>query len=130
MSGRPEHLGSHVSTALDFRGNMQQRYLQENLQNMYWKSAVDPQGQEGWEMDLKGKKIGVAVTGSFCTFEKMFQELQRLTEEGAEVYPVFSKAAQETDSRFGRAEDFLQRTAEITGKTPIVSIAGAEPTVN
>ncbi len=78
-------------------------------------------------MELKGKKIGVAITGSFCTFEKMFQELQKLTEEGAEVYPVFSKAAQETDSRFGRSGEFLQRAAEITGKTPIVTITEAEP---
>lgn len=78
-------------------------------------------------MELKGKKIGVAVTGSFCTFEKMFRELEVLTEQGAEVYPIFSKASQETDSRFGRAEDFLQKAARITGKDPVVTVAQAEP---
>ena len=29
-------------------------------------------------MELKGKKIGVALTGSFCTYKKVFQELEKL----------------------------------------------------
>lgn len=78
-------------------------------------------------MVLKGKKIGVAFTGSFCTYSKIFPELERLVEEGAEVCTIFSEASQTIDSRFGRAEDFLKRTEEITGKPPILTIETAEP---
>ena len=45
-------------------------------------------------MDIKGKKIGIALTGSFCTFEKMFTELQNLKEAGADIYPIMSDASQ------------------------------------
>ena len=66
-------------------------------------------------MSLKGKTIGVAFTGSFCTFDKAFTELQKLTEEGALVQTIFSDAAASIDSRFGRAETFVQKAEEITG---------------
>lgn len=66
-------------------------------------------------MKLRGKKIGVALTGSFCTFEKAFAQLRKLKEEGAEIVTIFSDAAQRTDSRFGRAEEFMKEAEEITG---------------
>ena len=40
-------------------------------------------------MKLKGKKIGVALTGSFCTYEKAFIQLRKLKEEGAQIVTVF-----------------------------------------
>ena len=57
-------------------------------------------------MELKGKQIGVAITGSFCTYKKLFTELENLVLEGAEVQTIFSNSAQKTDSRLGNAEDF------------------------
>ncbi len=39
---------------------------------------------------LKGKKIGFALCGSFCTFSKAFAQLERLISEGAEVTAVMS----------------------------------------
>ena len=67
-------------------------------------------------MELKGKQIGVAITGSLCTYKKLFTELENLVLEGAEVQTIFSNSAQKTDSRFGNAEDFVKRAEEITGK--------------
>lgn len=78
-------------------------------------------------MDLKGKKIGIALTGSFCTFEKIFEELEKLTATGAEVYTIFSNASQAINSRFGNPEEFMKRAEEITGRKPICTIEGAEP---
>ena len=78
-------------------------------------------------MELEGRKIGIALTGSFCTFDKVFKELERLAEKGAEVYTIFSDSTQCIDSRFGRAEEFLERAEAITGRPPIRSIAQAEP---
>ncbi len=78
-------------------------------------------------MNLKGKKIGVAMTGSFCTFEKVFLELQKLKNTDAELYPIFSDASQTIESRFGTPKLYLQKITEITGKEPIFTIEDAEP---
>lgn len=78
-------------------------------------------------MELKGKKIGVALTGSFCTFERVFVELQKLKELGAELHPIFSNATQTISSRFGTPEGYQEKIQEITGRTPILCIEGAEP---
>lgn len=78
-------------------------------------------------MDIKGKKIGIALTGSFCTFDKMFQELQKLKDAGADIYPIMSDASQTIESRFGNPDIYITKIKEITGKDPIVSIHGAEP---
>lgn len=78
-------------------------------------------------MNLEGKKIGVALTGSFCTFEKMFQELQKLVDAKAEVYPILSNASQTITCRFGTPEAYLERIEAITGRKPILTIEDAEP---
>lgn len=78
-------------------------------------------------MDIKGKKIGIALTGSFCTFEKMFTQLQKLSDAGADIYPIMSDASQTIESRFGKPDTYVAKIKEITGKAPIVSIPGAEP---
>lgn len=78
-------------------------------------------------MSLKGKKIGVALTGSFCTYEKVFSELPKLTKEGAQVQTIFSDAAAGTDSRFGEAKTFVEKAEQLTGIKPIMTIPEAEP---
>lgn len=78
-------------------------------------------------MDIKGRKVGIALTGSFCTFEKMFTELQKLVDAGAEVYPIMSDSSQTIESRFGKPDIYVTKIKEITKKEPILSIAGAEP---
>ena len=78
-------------------------------------------------MSLKGRKVGVAFTGSFCTYKKVFDELQKLADEGAEIQTIFSDAAKSIDSRFGNAEDFVAKARSITGKEPMLTIPQAEP---
>lgn len=78
-------------------------------------------------MTLKGKHIGVAFTGSFCTYEKAFKELERLVAEGAVVQTIFSDASGTLDSRFGRAKDFIRKAEEMTGNKPMMTIPEAEP---
>lgn len=78
-------------------------------------------------MKLKGKKIGVALTGSFCTYEKAFAQLRKLKEEGAELVTIFSNASQTIDSRFGSPEDFMKEAEEITGSRTLLTISQAEP---
>ncbi len=78
-------------------------------------------------MSLKGKKVGVGITGSFCTYDKIFLQLQRLIEEGALVQTIFSDFSQSIDTRFGKAEDFLKKAENITHQKPILTIEKAEP---
>jgi len=70
--------------------------------------------------------VGFALTGSFCTYEDVYKEMENLVEAGANVYPVFSDRAQITDSRFGKAKDFLKKAKEISGNDPATTIVDAE----
>lgn len=78
-------------------------------------------------MSLNNKKIGFAFTGSFCTYENTFPQVKNLVDQGAEVQTIFSQSSSSIDSRFGRAEDFLEQAEELTGKQPILTIYDAEP---
>lgn len=78
-------------------------------------------------MKLSGKNVGVALTGSFCTFAKTIEQIQNLVNEQANVIPIFSFNAQTIDSRFGKAADFMEQITKITGNKPVLTIAGAEP---
>lgn len=71
--------------------------------------------------------MGIGITGSFCTFEKMMPQIVRIVEQGANVFTVFSNNAQSINSRFGNAADFMEIAAEITRKNPITTIEDAEP---
>lgn len=79
-------------------------------------------------MRLKEKKIGFALTGSHCTLEKVFPELEKLLEEGAEVYPIISSSVDQTNSRFGEATEWKTLLVKKkTGQKIITSILAAEP---
>ena len=78
-------------------------------------------------MELKGKSIGLAMTGSFCTFARMEQEILKLKETGAILYPIFSGNVQTTDSRFGDTGEFIKRITGMAGNPPILRIEEAEP---
>ena len=54
---------------------------------------------------LHGVKIGVVLTGSHCTIGEVVPQICTLIEEGAEVFPIFSYAVDQTDNRFYRRED-------------------------
>ncbi len=76
---------------------------------------------------LKNKRIGVALTGSHCTIEAILPQLEKLALAGADLYPIFSPAVQQTDTRFGTAEAVRQAVEKITGRSPWISIVEAEP---
>ena len=78
-------------------------------------------------MKLSGKKIGLALTGSHCTLEKIFPEMEKLLKEGAEIYPIISPSVDQTDTRFGDSTEWKTRLVKVTGHKIINSITGAEP---
>ena len=76
--------------------------------------------KKGKNMKFKNVKIGVAFTGSFCTFSKVMKEIDNLKEKGAELVPIMSEMVWNTDTRFGKAEDFVSEIEKMTGKTVFV----------
>ncbi len=78
-------------------------------------------------MKIENKTVGFAMTGSFCTFKKVFPRIEELVEMGASVVPIMSEMSYKTDTRFGKAKDHIERFEKITGKTVIGNIKDAGP---
>ena len=72
-------------------------------------------------------RLAFCLTGSFCTFEKAFVQMEKLVSLGYEVLPVFSYHAASLDTRFGKANGHLARARQISGHEPILTIQDAEP---
>ena len=78
-------------------------------------------------MELKGKTVGFAMTGSFCTFARVMKEAEKLAATEANIIPIMSETAYSTDTRFGNAEEFVNRLQMISGNSVIKSVKEAEP---
>ena len=74
---------------------------------------------------MQDKKIGVCITGSFCTFSQILPVMERLARDN-QVTAILSSAAATTDTRFYKAEDFRREVQRITGRPPMTTIAEAE----
>lgn len=78
-------------------------------------------------MILENKKIGLGVTGSFCTLAKALAATEVLQQEGAELYPIFSENVQRMDTKFGTAEHWRTAFEALCGRPIIADIVAAEP---
>lgn len=76
---------------------------------------------------LEGKRIGFAMTGSFCTFSQVFPEAERLADEGAELYPIVSDNVWELDTRFYTAAQVKERLQAICGREIWHTLPQVEP---
>ena len=70
--------------------------------------------------------IGFAMCGSFCTYDQVFPVMEELARNN-QIIPIFSFTSCSTDSRFGTAEEHLNRAREICGRSPLRTIEGTEP---
>ncbi len=71
--------------------------------------------------------VGYALCGSFCTFRKSIDQMKILIERGYRILPVMSQNAYTMDTRFGKAQDFIQEIEDLCGRPIIHSIVQAEP---
>lgn len=76
---------------------------------------------------MKGKKLGFAICGSFCTLEKTVQTMETLASHGWEIQPILSPITYGTDTRFGKATEWRQRIEAICGKPIWHTIPEVEP---
>jgi dipicolinate synthase subunit B len=79
------------------------------------------------EMDLSDKRVGFALTGSFCTLSAVLPEIQNLVDSGASITPIMSQNAATIDTRFGKADDFIYEIEEITKTKVLKTIDDVEP---
>ena len=54
-------------------------------------------------MTMTPRRLAFCMTGSFCTFEEAFRQMENLVSLGYEILPVFSYHAASLDTRFVRA---------------------------
>lgn len=71
-------------------------------------------------------RIGLALTGSYCTYDKALAAAEELCGK-YDVTAIMSETAFSTDSRFGEAADFVTRLETMTGKKVLRSIVEVEP---
>lgn len=78
-------------------------------------------------MDLTEKRIGFAITGSFCTYKQVMPVIEQLVSLGANVVPIVSYVAASLDTRFIKAEDFKDFLRETTGNDILDNLVQVEP---
>lgn len=78
-------------------------------------------------MNLEGKRIGIGLTGSHHSYRLIFPQIEKLMAEKAEVIPIVSYTVKNIDTKFGKAEEHIEKLESITGKQVISTMPGAEP---
>jgi len=76
---------------------------------------------------IENKTIGFALTGSFCTFDRVFPVVEALRGAGARVLPILSFNAYSLDTRFFTAEEVRKRLTDAAGTEPLHTLEGVEP---
>lgn len=76
---------------------------------------------------LQGKRIGLGITASHCTYEEVVPKIAVLREQGAVVVPIVSHSVLVAATRFGTGEEWVRKIEEAAGAKVISTIAEAEP---
>lgn len=76
---------------------------------------------------MEEKTVGFAFCGSYCTFDKAMETLEKVHGQYGDVYPIVSERSAATDTRFGAAHDFMREMQRICDRRVISTIKDAEP---
>ena len=77
--------------------------------------------------DWNGTRIGCAMTGSFCTFRQAFDAWAALKRANADLTPILSFNAAQTDTRFYPAAEAVRAFEAICGRSALRTLAQVEP---
>ena len=72
------------------------------------------------------RNIGFAITGSFCTHEKILGEIKKLS-ENYNVIPIVTNSVKNISTRFGNNKEFLLQLESITKNKVVTTLVDAEP---
>lgn len=78
-------------------------------------------------MELTDKRIGFALTGSFCTIEAVLPAMTEMRAMGANLVPIFSYSVYEWNTRFYEAKELIETVCDICGKLPLHTVPEVEP---
>ncbi|MDR3216487.1 MAG: dipicolinate synthase subunit B [Clostridiaceae bacterium] len=73
------------------------------------------------------KRIGLAITGSFCTFGEILKSVKVLKTEDYDIIPILSYHAAQLNTKFYNATDFTAELEDLCGNEAITTIVTAEP---
>lgn len=73
------------------------------------------------------KVVGFALCGSFCTFAEVIPQIETLRKLNYDIVPIMSEIAYNTDTRFGRAEEFISRIETVCMHEILHTIPQVEP---
>ena len=76
---------------------------------------------------MKTERVGFAFCGSFCTHEQVLRAYDQVTGQYETVIPIVSEISQSSNTRFGKAENFITHIETAAGRQVIDSIEAAEP---
>ncbi|KYG89557.1 dipicolinate synthase subunit B [Metasolibacillus sp. FSL H7-0170] len=76
---------------------------------------------------LEGKRIGLGITASHCTYADVVPKIEDLKQAGAEVVPIITPSVLHAATRFGTGEEWIAKIEAATGQKVISSIVEAEP---
>lgn len=76
---------------------------------------------------MENLTVGFALTGSFCTFAKVVPQIEAIANAGYRILPIMSETSYQTDTRFGKAKDFINIIENITQHSVIHTIRESEP---
>ena len=70
---------------------------------------------------------GFAVCGSFCTIHRVLTVMERMVQDGWQVTPIVSREVYTQDTRFGTAQENLEKITAICGRQPLHTLQAVEP---
>lgn len=74
------------------------------------------------------KRVGFALTGSYCTFAEVVPQIEAIRASGAELLPIISEGVAYADTKFGEAKMWRERILAAASASRIVeTIIQAEP---
>ena len=71
--------------------------------------------------------IGYAFCGSFCTHSESLDALERLCNMGVDIVPIMSETVYKTDTRFGKAQDLIEKVESLCKRKVVHTIRDSEP---
>lgn len=76
---------------------------------------------------LEGKRIGLGITASHCTYADVVPKIEDLRNAGATVVPIITPSVLHAATRFGTGEEWTEKIEKLAGEKVISSIQEAEP---
>ena len=76
---------------------------------------------------LEGKRVGLGITASHCTYEEVVPKIKSLTDAGATVVPIITPSVLHAATRFGTGQEWIEKIEKLAGEKVVSSIVEAEP---